>query len=101
MTGANRAEFLRDGNSAEFRIQRPAHVACSDHLTSVHIEIFGEHPGLTCRHVTHLACETVLQFFLKSKIPRLDITAFQLLRQAREAYLAGDVDDAVPQLRGS
>ena len=92
---------MRDGNSAEFRVQRPAHIACSDHLAGVHIEIFGEHPGLTCRHVTHLTCETVLQFFLKSKIPGLDVTALQLLRQSGEAYFARDVNDAIPQLRGS
>ena len=99
MAGANGKEFLRKGNSAESRVQRPAWITCSDHLAGISIDIFGEHPGLTRRHVTHLAGETVFEFFLKGEVLRLDVTALQLLWQAREADVVRDVNDAIPQVR--
>src|SRR5438093_9032727 len=99
MAGANGAEFLRKTNSAESRVERLAWITCSDHLASINIEVFGEHPGLARRHVTHLAGETVFEFFLKGEVPRLNVAALQLLRQAREPDVARDVNNAIPQVR--
>jgi hypothetical protein len=95
VAGANGAKFLGCGDSAKSRVERPAGIACSDHLAGINIKEGGL-PGLTRRHVTHLARETEFEFFLNCKVPRLNVTAIKLFWPSNEADVAWDVNNAIP-----